>query len=57
MSKSSCEAAESIEDAVLRMARVNGDVGRETLFYVVKIVRKGQEQRRHALATCRSQRY
>lgn len=28
------------EDAILHMARVNGDVGRETLLYVVKIVRR-----------------
>ena len=26
MSKRSCEAAESIEDALLRMARVNGNI-------------------------------
>lgn len=31
------------EDAILRMARVNGDAERETLLYVVEIVRKGQE--------------
>ena len=31
MSKKSCEAAESVEDAVLRMARVNSNYFRKTL--------------------------
>ena len=30
MSKKSCEAAESVEDAVLRMARVNSNYFRES---------------------------
>ena len=31
MSKKSCEAAESVEDAVLRMARVNSNYFKKTL--------------------------
>ena len=37
MSKKSCEAAESVEDAVLRMARVNSNIYAEMIVKMRKL--------------------